>query len=65
MPDKPTRRFYTIDDLVRMGVGSRSAIQRMIVDGTIPAIKLSSRRYIVPADEFETVLSTHRVVATA
>lgn len=60
-----SKRFYTIEELVKMGVGSRSAVQRMVVDGTILAIKLSSRRYIIPVDEFESVLSTHRVVATA
>lgn len=60
-----SKRFYTIDELVKMGVGSRSAIQRMIIDGTIPAIKLTSRRYIIPAEEFESILSTHRVVAQA
>lgn len=58
-----SKRFYTIDELVKMGVGSRSAIQRMIIDGTIPAIKLTSRRYIIPAEEFESILSTHRVMA--
>lgn len=49
------RRFYSIEDIVAMGYGSRTTVWRRIKQGNIKAIRHGSC-VLTPCDEFETYL---------
>ena len=55
----PNKSFFTIDELVKEGFGSRMSIYRHIDRGDFPAIKLEGRIRI-PRDALEVYCMEHR-----
>lgn len=47
----PEYKFYSIDDLVSAGYGSRTTIYREMKDGKLPYLKIGGR-VLIPRDQF-------------
>lgn len=54
------KRYYTVSEIVRMGVMSRSTIWRQINAGKLEALKVGAAVRI-PAEELERFISEHTV----
>ena len=55
-----TKRFYTVSEIVEMGVMSRSTIWRQIDAGKLEALKVGAAVRI-PAKELERFIAEHTV----
>lgn len=56
------RSFYTINDLIAMGFGSRSTIYRRIKNDGLPAVKVGGS-VLIPKAAFEDYIALRRVRA--
>lgn len=51
-PLDESKQFYTINDLVKAGYGSRTTIYRDRVAGKLPYLETPSGRILIPRDKF-------------
>ena len=54
-----THRYMTVRELLEgelKGKASKNTVYRAIADGTIPSIRISPRRILVPSDALERIL---------
>jgi len=58
-PLDETKAFYTIQDLVTAGYGSRTTLWRERKSGELPSVTTTSGRVLIPRDEFLIYLHGH------
>ena len=59
------KQFYSINDLITAGFGSRTTIWREIKRGELPAIKTSSGRVLISRDDLAIYQHEHKVSPSA
>ena len=59
------KQYLSVQDLVALGVGSRTTIWRMIKRGEITAIKTETGRVLIPRDALALYLHSHVVTPAA